>query len=552
MERDVNIETDAKEETGAAPDEEINTGDVEEHHGINTATNNNDAQSDAKSTETSNSNSTDESVEVHNTHCVCTVAQCNKAADSRMVACNNCERYTHFSCTQLPPYQISMFMTKGYRRYVCEDCYVRQNGEVHSDYHEPHDTGTSPAKETQTVSAWKAWDDLNQLYKKCESEREQMASEKDATEREMKRAIEDLGKQLALTRNELNRVNDSQTVQKNENQMINERLQAEKRECESQRKKVSTLEEEAKNLEQRLRTQGHILSNERKKRASNAEENQGTEVLSLKTQLENMQLLLDKKTKEALTLAEENKKLRMQQDGKKKTCSPENDGVQKLENIEALLNKRLDKIENSIDSIISKKLGESIKEVTQIGAKIDDAITNNKKSFAEISGGDVTNSLTTAFRNSKNEAMVQEKEREKRSANLIIYGINESSDGEIKEHDQNFIAALLDKIGVAQRPKQLFRLGAQAEGKTRPVKLVMATEADKDTIMARLGNLKNAEDVYRKVSVRDDYTLEERELVREYVKKAEAKNAAENTQEWKVRGTPKTGLKVVRITKRQQ
>ena len=103
-----------------------------------------------------------------------------------------------------------------------EDCYVRQNGEVHSDYHVPHDTGTSPAKETQTVSAWKAWNDLNQLYKKCESEREQIASEKDATEREMRRTIEDLGKQLALTQNELNRVNDSQTVQKNESNKIRE------------------------------------------------------------------------------------------------------------------------------------------------------------------------------------------------------------------------------------------------------------------------------------------------------------------------------------------
>ena len=83
------------------------------------------------------------------------------------------------------------------------------------------------------------------------------------------------------------------------------------------------------------------------------------------------------------------------------------------------------------------------------------------------------------------------------------------------------------------------------------MKLVMESDDDKDTIMARLGNLKNAEDVFRKVSIRDDYTLEEREMVREFVKKAEAKNAAENTQEWKVRGTPKTGLRLVKITKRQ-
>ena len=131
MERDVDIEIDVKGKTRAAPDENTSTSDVEIRHGTDTATSSNDAQTDSKSTDTSNSNSTDKTVEVRNINSVCTVAKCNKAADSRMVACNNCDRYTHFSCTQLPPYQISMFMTKGYRRYVCEDCYVKQTGEVH-------------------------------------------------------------------------------------------------------------------------------------------------------------------------------------------------------------------------------------------------------------------------------------------------------------------------------------------------------------------------------------------------------------------------------------
>ena len=69
--------------------------------------------------------------------------------------------------------------------------------------------------------------------------------------------------------------------------------------------------------------------------------------------------------------------------------------------------------------------------------------------------------------------------------------------------------------------------------------------------MARLGNLKNAEEAFRKISIREDYTIEEREMVRDMVKKAAEKNDAENKQEWKVRGTPKTGLRLVRITKRQ-
>ena len=44
----------------------------------------------------------------------------------------------------------------------------------------------------------------------------------------------------------------------------------------------------------------------------------------------------------------------------------------------------------------------------------------------------------------------------------------------------------------------------------RPIKLVMSNVAEKDSIMDRLGNLKNVEDIYRQLSVRDDYTIDKR------------------------------------------
>ena len=157
--------------------------------------------------------------------------------------------------------------------------------------------------------------------------------------------------------------------------------------------------------------------------------------------------------------------------------------------------------------------------------------------------------LTTAIRVSRNEEIVQEREREKRSQNLILYGISEVCDADLKHHDNEFIISFLDKIGVAVRPKQIIRLGKPSDDKIRPIKLVMETDDDKDAVMSRLGNLKNAEEIFRKVSVRDDYTIEEREMVREWVKKAADKNTAENTQSWKVRGTPKKGLRLVKITK---
>ena len=109
----------------------------------------------------------------------------------------------------------------------------------------------------------------------------------------------------------------------------------------------------------------------------------------------------------------------------------------------------------------------------------------------------------------------------------------------------------METIGLTLLPKQIIRLGKPNENKKRPVKLVMSNAGDKDKIMSRLGNIKNADEVYRTLSITDDHTIEERELIKEWIKKAEQKNKEENTKDWKVRGTPKNGLCLVKITKRR-
>ena len=100
---------------------------------------------------------------------------------------------------------------------------------------------------------------------------------------------------------------------------------------------------------------------------------------------------------------------------------------------------------------------------------------------------------------------------------------------DLKEHDEQFIASFLDTIGLTLKPKQIICLGKPNGDKKRPIKLVMSNVAEKDSIMFRLGNLKNAEDIYSQLSVRDDYTIEERNQIKEWVKKAKQKNRDENT-----------------------
>ena len=69
--------------------------------------------------------------------------------------------------------------------------------------------------------------------------------------------------------------------------------------------------------------------------------------------------------------------------------------------------------------------------------------------------------------------------------------------------------------------------------------------------MSRLSNLKTAEDQYRNISIKDDYTPEERSIIKTWNEKAGELNKAENTTEWKVRGTPKNGLRLVKIKRKQ-
>ena len=221
--------------------------------------------------------------------------------------------------------------------------------------------------------------------------------------------------------------------------------------------------------------------------------------------------------------------------------------------IQTVINKRFDKIEESIDELITKKLKETSKGVEQFEAKINEALDKNK-SYADSLKKDlkVTN-LATVIKTAKNDDLIQERERERRSANLIIYGINEENeDGpNLNESDKQFVSSFLETIGITERPKMIVRLGRPNDNKKRPVKLVMNSSEEKVKIMLRLPNLKIAQDIYRKLSVRDDYTIEERELIKEWVHKAEEKNKEDNTNLWKVRGTPKNGLRLVRITKRQ-
>ena len=161
--------------------------------------------------------------------------------------------------------------------------------------------------------------------------------------------------------------------------------------------------------------------------------------------------------------------------------------------------------------------------------------------------------FASVLKSTKNEEIVEEQERQRRVNNMIVYGISEAQEDEnvpLKTQDDSFIKKFMAVLEVDVVPSAVIRIGKPEAGKNRPVKIAMASTNDKEKIMSSLTKLKDADEVFRRLSVRDDYTKQERELVKKFVADANEKNKAENTTAWKVRGTPKKGLRLVKITKR--
>ena len=80
----------------------------------------------------------------------------------------------------------------------------------------------------------------------------------------------------------------------------------------------------------------------------------------------------------------------------------------------------------------------------------------------------------------------------------------------------------------------------------------MHSDEDKDLVMANLKELKGKEQ-YKGLSISDDYTTKERNTLKEWVEKAKKANDDEPTDsqyEWKARGAPKNGMRLMKFKKR--
>ena len=207
------------------------------------------------------------------------------------------------------------------------------------------------------------------------------------------------------------------------------------------------------------------------------------------------------------------------------------------------------KLERLIDTKLDKKIDATnlynvnIKEQQSVSA----TATQEKKIYSDIIKGLMN--FRQIMQEARNEEKVEEREKEKRSKNFIIHGLDEN--GVMKINDTQVINCLLERIGVRTQPESFTRLGKPTENKRRTIKVTMKNNKVKENVMSNLRRLKDYAKEFGKISVTDDYTSGEMEQIRCWGKKAEEKSSNDPEYVYIVRGNPENGLRLVTFTRQK-
>ena len=227
-----------------------------------------------------------------------------------------------------------------------------------------------------------------------------------------------------------------------------------------------------------------------------------------------------------------------------------------LKSLQTMFDTKIIQIESKLEELIDNKLDKKMDEINTLSENFKEQAhasvitTLEKRTYSDALQD--PKDFRQILQQTRNEERVEEREKEKRSKNFIIHGLAEEGDDSavIKDNDTKIIARFLEKMGIESEPESFSRLGKPNEGKKRTLKIVMKTNHEKEKVLGNLNGLKNTVEEFGRISVTDDYTINEREEIKSWIKKAEEKSAQDPEQVYKVRGNPKNGLRLVSFARR--
>ena len=433
----------------------------------------------------------------------CKIGMCIEDEDEHKLECNRCKNLFHYNCTTLPVYQIAHFLTTNYRRYICIKCttipeYVT---DIMKDKKVSPNVLETMQISTQTTLSTEYIDEVLDKNETLEEDLSDTAKELERVNNEkvkLKSTIIILKQQVAD--NEENGTKLLKDIDKKE--IV---IRSQKGLLQSQQEKLKEVEREfavSKTMTIKSKQCAAVVNKSSNKLVS---ESSNTDLLNSTT--------LDKK-------------------------------------LELLSTNILDTVAKIVDEKLVN-MGNKFQSLVKIPDKIDESYKTFKEVLTQNNSTNETANFKTIMNEDRNDQLVQERQRTLRSANLIVHGVAETN-GVDSQKDEEFVDALFEKIGINSTPDSITRLGKAETSKIRPLRIKLANENEKEKVMSRLSNLKDAEPRFKQVSITPDFTQEEREIIRSWVDKAKEKNRTENGNfVWRTRGSPKNGMRLVRFAKQQ-
>ena len=266
--------------------------------------------------------------------------------------------------------------------------------------------------------------------------------------------------------------------------------------------------------------------------------NKDEEILELKKQNESLKEQISERTQTS------DEPLKDITNSEKLTFKP-HEGDTIITYLEKAIDNRINSMQNNLVNLIEEKLNTNCTEKSY--ASTTKGITNNETTTITNPNKAVVPNFRSIMMSTRNEELAEQRDKKARESNIIIHGKEE-----IKEQDDsNFAQSLIQAIGVNTPIKLVSRIGRQDNSKKRPIKIVFNSSEDREKVMENLKNLKG-KDQYKGISITEDYTISERQMIREFTSLAKEKNVNEPENSdfiWKVRGTPKNGLVLKRFMK---
>ena len=189
------------------------------------------------------------------------------------------------------------------------------------------------------------------------------------------------------------------------------------------------------------------------------------------------------------------------------------------EGFKEIMENKFDEFERRIKETIKEEIMKNKKDTSNNKNKTPNEKRQNQKtnkSFANIVKSNQKNELIPQFRKLLQEQKIQEIEEERqkdvRKSNLIIYGIKEFE--ESTNGDEIFVNDLLIDLESKSKVKFMTRIGDRKKSQSRPLKVVFQSPHEVYLITKNLiklrGNLK-----YQSISITEDLTWFERKVIKE-------------------------------------